>query len=93
MLHSGAGGPVHRPTAHLHSHQLLEQGLGLAETPGEGAAQQANQGTEPWAVVTGLHIRRQRGAGAGGTAGADQAMQSVLDHQRRDRWYLNHLMA
>jgi hypothetical protein len=82
-----------RSTADLHPQQLIEQRLGLAETQRKDAAQQTHQGTEPGAVGTGLHISRQRCAGAGGAAGADQAMQPMLDHQRRDRRDLHHLMA
>jgi hypothetical protein len=74
-----------RPTADLHPQQLIEQPLGLAETQQEGTAQQAHQGTEPGAVTAGLHISWQQSAGAGGTSGADQAMQTVLDHQRREQ--------
>jgi hypothetical protein len=80
------------PTADLHSQQLIQQRLGLAETQREGITQQTHQGTEPGPVAAGLHIHRQRGAGAGGTARADQPVPPMLDHQRRDRWDLNHLM-
>ena len=54
----------------------------LLKLKGEGTAHQTNQGTQPGAVGTALHFRRQRGAGAGGAAGADQAMQTVLDHHK-----------
>jgi len=78
-----------RSAADLHSQKLIEQRPGLAETQRKGRAQQAHQRTEPGPVGAGLHIRRQRGAGAGGTTGAHQP---VLDHQRSDRRNLNHLM-
>ena len=42
--------------------------------------------------MAGFYISRQRCAGAGGTAGADQTMQAMLDHQRCDRRDLDHLM-
>ena len=82
-----------RPTADLHPQQLIEQRLGLAETQRKDAAQQTHQGAEPWSVRTRFHISRQRCAGAGGAAGADQAMQPMLDHHWRDRRDFNHLMA
>jgi hypothetical protein len=82
-----------RSAADLHPQQLIEQRLGLAESEGEDTAEQASQGTEPGAVTAGLHISRQRSAGAGGAAGAHQSVQPVLDHQRRDQRDLNHLMA
>lgn len=82
-----------RPTADLHSQQLIGQRLGLAETQRKGAAHQTHQGTETWALRTDFHSSRQRCAGAGGAAGADQAMQLMLDHQRPDRRDLDDLMA
>ena len=36
--------------------QLIQQRLGLAETQREVTAQQTHQRTEPWTVVTGLHL-------------------------------------
>ena len=82
-----------RSTAHLHPQQLIEQRLGLAETQRKDTAQQTHQGAEPRSVRTRFHISRQRCAGAGGAAGADQAMQPMLDHHWRDRRDVNHLMA
>ena len=72
---------------------LLQQRLTPADAQGEGSPHQRDQGTEPWAVAAHVHSRRQRGAGAGGAAGADQAMQPMLDHQRCDRRDLDQLMA
>ena len=89
----GSGNRCNRPTAHLHPQQLIDQDLGFAETQREGTAQQTHQGTEPGAETAGLPISWQQGAGAGGTAGADPAMQTVHVHQQRDRWDLQHLMA
>ena len=77
----------------LHPQQLIEQRLGLAETQRESTAQQTHQNTEQGAVATELQNRRQRRAGAGRAAGADQPMPLVTGHQRRDRRNLDHLMA
>lgn len=65
--------------------QLMEQRLGLAETQREGATQHTHQRTEPWPVAARFHIRRQRGAGAGGTAGTDQP---VFDHLLAQRLWI-----
>jgi hypothetical protein len=73
--------------------QLIQQGLGAAEAEGKVAAQQPHQGTEAGPVWAGLHLRRQFGASAGATAGADQPVQMVFNHQRRDWRDLDHLMA
>ena len=78
--------------ADLHPQQLIQQSLDLAETQREGTAQQTHQGIEPGAARTGFHIRRERRTGAARATGADQAMQPVIDHQRRDRRNLNHVM-
>jgi len=67
--------------------------LGFAETQLEGTAQKAHKGTETGAVMAAFHFSRQRCTGAGGAAGAHQTVQPVLDHQRRDRRNLDHLMA
>jgi hypothetical protein len=82
-----------RSSADLHYQQLVQQRLGLAETQRESTTQQTHQCTEPGPEAAGLHIRRPFGAGACGAAGTDQAVQAMLDHHRRDRWDLNHLMA
>ena len=60
-----------RPTADLQSKLLIEQRPGLAETQRDGTGQQAHQGTEPGAEVTGLHSSRHSCTGAGEAAGAD----------------------
>ena len=68
------------------------QGRPIAAGMHQPAAQQTHQGTEPWAVMTGLHTSRQRCAGAGGAAEGHQSVQSVRNHQRCDRRELDHLM-
>jgi hypothetical protein len=57
-----------------HSQQLIQKRLGLAETQGKGTAQQTHQGTELGPITGRFHISRQGGAGAGGAAGAQQAV-------------------
>jgi hypothetical protein len=85
--------PRDRPAADHHPHQLIKQRLGFAETQGEGTAQQPYLSAEPRALAAGFHIRRQRGAGAGGAEGTDQPVQPVLDHHGSDRRDLDHPMA
>lgn len=67
------------PAADLHLQQLMEQRLGLDESQRKGATQKTHQRTEPWRMTTRFHIRRQRGAGAGGTAVTDQPVQPAFD--------------
>ncbi len=76
----------------LNPQHLLEQPLTLADAQGEGSTQQRDQGTESGATAAHVHIRWQRRTGAGGAAGAHQPVQPVLNHQRRDRRDLDHLM-
>ena len=59
---------------------------------GEGAAQQTHQGAEPGPIAARFHISRQRHAGAGGAAGAEQPVEPVLHRQLHTRRDLVHLM-
>jgi hypothetical protein len=67
--------------------------LHFAATQGDGTGEQAHPTTELGPVATGLHIRRQWCAGAGGATGAHQPVQPMLDHNQGERRNLDHPLA